>query len=338
MTRAGALLATLALAVAFASSAVAQDPDWAATIARAQQEGKVVVYNAALGAPYYLAVIKAFEQTYGIKVETLDLRASELTERIRAEQAAGRFLGDIEQHSTASIERQIRQTGAVETHGDIPNTKYLRPPFVATETYVPAWVQALGMLVNTRLVSAQDEPRNWTDLLDPKWKGKILSDDPRALGGGATLFAVTAKTYGVEFEKNLAAQEPVFSRDMRNDAMRVARGEYPLYITQIYALAAGLKGLPVKVIVPRDGSPYVQINNAILRNAPHPNAARVFINHFLDPASQLAYANGGMVPVIQDAIDRADADARPMIATKLMGSPRWDEQEPMMALAREIYK
>jgi ABC-type Fe3+ transport system substrate-binding protein len=333
-----ALLAALLLAGSFPSSAPAQDVDWAKTVEQAKHEGKVVVYNSALGAPYYLAVIKAFEQKYGIQVETLDLRASEMTERIRAEQAAGRFLGDIEQHSTSTIERQIRTSGAVEPHGEIPNVKYLRPPFVATEMYVPAWVQALGMLVNTKLVATQDQPRSWTDLLDPKWKGKILSDDPRALGGGATLFAVTAKVYGIDFEKRLAAQMPVFSRDMRNDAMRVARGEYPLYITQIYALAGGLKGLPVKVIVPSDGSPYVQINNAMLRNAPHPKAARVFINYFLELEPQLAYANGGMIPVIQAALDRAGPDARPLVHTKLMGSPLWNEQEPMMALAREIYK
>ena len=59
-------------------------------------EGKVVVYSMALGAPYYVAVLKSFEAKYGIKVESLDLRASELAERVRTEQAAGRFLGDAE--------------------------------------------------------------------------------------------------------------------------------------------------------------------------------------------------------------------------------------------------
>ena len=57
----------------------------------------------------------------------------------------------------------------------------------------------------------------------------------------------------------------MFSRDMRNDARRIARGEYPVYITQVFALASDLKGLPVKVVIPREGAPYAQMDMAMLR-------------------------------------------------------------------------
>jgi iron(III) transport system substrate-binding protein len=271
------LVAALMLGAALARPAAAADGDWDKVIAAAKQEGKVVVYNSVQGAAYYVAVVKAFEAKYGIKVETLDLRASELTERIRTEQAANRFIGDIEQHSTSTIERQLRAgLQVIEPHGDIPNAKNLRPPFVATEMYVPAWVQAYGILVNTNMVKPEDRPKEWADLLDPKWKGKILSDDTRALGGGNTMFAVTTLKYGVDFQKKMAAQDLVFSRDLRNDARRTARGEYPLYIPQMFAMASDMKGLPITVVVASDGAPYVPINNAMLRNAPHPNAARLF--------------------------------------------------------------
>ena len=93
---------------------------------------------------------------------------------------------------------------------------------------------------------------------------------------------------GAEFNEKLAEQKPVFSRDMRNDARRVARGEYPIYITQVFAFASDLKGLPVKVVVPKEGAPYAQMDMAMLKSAPHPNAARLFMQHFLSVDSQCA--------------------------------------------------
>lgn len=325
-----------AIIAALGAPASAEQPSWHAVVAAAKQEGKVVVYNATHGTPYYLAVIKSFEQTYGIKVETLDLRASELTERIRAEQAAGRYLGDLEQHGTAVIERQTRD-GIVQPHGDIPNIKNLRDIFPATPISVPAWVQAYGFLVNTTMVKPADEPKTWSDLLDPKWRGKILSDDTRAIGGGNGMFAVLYVKYGEDFVRRLAAQDLFFSRDQLADARRVARGEYPIYIPQLFAYASNLKGLPVKVVVPEDGSPYVVINSAMLTNAPHPNAARVFMNHFIERESQLIYANAWMVPVVDGVIEHAEPEARRLVSTKLLGETPPDRQEELVQLAVKIF-
>ena len=70
------------------------------------------------------------------------------------------------------------------------------------------------LLVNRNLVKPADEPKSWKDILDPKWTGKILSDDYRALGGGAVFFVVMHDTFGKEFHEKLAAQKPVFSRDI----------------------------------------------------------------------------------------------------------------------------
>jgi iron(III) transport system substrate-binding protein len=68
------------------------EESWDAVVEAAKKEGKIVVYDMALGAPYFLAVLKSFEAKYGIPVESLDLRASELAERIRTEQSTGRYL------------------------------------------------------------------------------------------------------------------------------------------------------------------------------------------------------------------------------------------------------
>src|SRR6185369_11092501 len=194
-------IAVAALAAGFALPASAQDASWDSVVAAAKKEGKVVVYNMALGAPYFVAVLKSFEAKYGIPVESLDLRASELSERIRTEQAAGRFLGDAEMVTTTMIEEQLKNGDFVQKLPPIPNAAHLRPPFKANEYSVPAFMQPMGILINTRLVKEQDIPTSWNDLNDPKWKGKILSDDMRPLGSGNTMFAILEKTMGIDFNQ-----------------------------------------------------------------------------------------------------------------------------------------
>jgi iron(III) transport system substrate-binding protein len=328
-----ALVACLA---GFALPAHADD-NWQAVVDAAKKEGKVVIYDMALGAPYFLAVLKSFEAKYGIPVESLDLRASELAERIRTEQSAGRYLGDVEMITTTMIEEQRNNGDFVEKLPAIPNAANLRPPFKATDYSVPAFVQPMGILINTRLVKEEDVPKSWSDLTDPKWKGKILSDDMRPLGSGNTMFAILEHQMGEDFNARLAEQKPVFSRDMRNDARRVARGEYAIYVPQIFAFTSDLKGLPVKVVIPQEGAPYAEMDLAVLKNSPHPNAARLFIQHFLETDSQLLYANAWMPPVVNGVAERSNPDAQPFANAKLIGPAKLAERPSMMALAKKLY-
>ncbi len=330
------IAATAALSL-IAAPALAQS-DWDKVIADAKKEGSVLVYHAQLGAPHWRIVVNAFTAKYGIKVQEYDARASELTERVRVEQTSQRYISDIEFHGRASILEQ-QETNFIAKHGGVPNMANIRPEFPIDEYSIPAWVQNVCMLVNTALVKEADHPREWKDILDPKWKGKILSDDMRAVGSGQTVFAVLYKQYGKDFAEKLAMQDIVINRDLRANSRRVARGENPLFISQILAFASDLKGLPVKVILPSDGCPYTAIRGAILRGAPHPNAARLFINHFLDMESQLSYANAWMGTVLKGVAERlTDPDTKRMAEVKLMGEVAFEDRVTMLKAATDIMK
>jgi iron(III) transport system substrate-binding protein len=331
------VLGGLAASAAAIRSASAQDADWQKVVEAAKKEGKVSVYTASIGSPFHKTVFKAFEAKYGIKVELLEARASEVRERVRVEQSAGRFLGDLH-HNGSTTTWLMMQDGNFQPHGAVPNLKNLEPSYESDDTRVPAEVISYCLMVNRNMVKAGDEPKVWKDILDPKWAGKILSDDYRALGGGAVFFMVMYDAFGKDFHDKLAAQKPVFSRDLANSERRVARGEFPLYIPFSLQDLNNLKGLPVKPVVPAEGRPYIRFDLSTLKNAPHPNAARLFLNHYLEPESQLVFANAGYNPVVKGVVEKTSEEIRPHLATKAMGTTTPSKQDAMLALAKEIYK
>src|SRR5438128_12109551 len=89
------VLGGLAASAALARPAAAQDGEWQKVVDAAKKEGKLVIYTASIGSPFHKTVFKAFEAKYGITIELLEARASEVRERVRVEQSAGRFLRDI---------------------------------------------------------------------------------------------------------------------------------------------------------------------------------------------------------------------------------------------------
>jgi len=319
------------LAVFVLATSLAQSPsEWQKVVEAAKGEGKVVLYSALVGAPSTSRIAEAFEAKYGIPVETLEARASELLERVRTEQVSGRSLGDVSYNGSTATERQMHDSVFVP-HGGLSSASRLVAPFTSDGTRVPAFVIHFGILVNTDLVKPSDEPRSWNDLLLPRWKGQILADDVHPVGSGSLFFQATYGKLGREFHEKLAAQDPSFTRDPRGSQRRVARGEYPIFLPSSLAAMKELEGLPLKTVVPSEGAVYVLYQTAIFKNAPHPNAARLFMDFLLSDEAQAIYAEDGYGPVVE-AVQKKTS--RP----PLLGTSFLSTMAEMARLAREIYK
>jgi iron(III) transport system substrate-binding protein len=311
----------------------------AALVEAAKKEGRVTYYTSYVSPALHEAVKKAFERKYGIPVDLLNVRASELEERIRTEQSANRFTGDVIQHGQASITR-LSRAGIIQPYGDVPNAANMIEGQPADAIQTGSLITAYAIMVNADLVKPEDEPKSWRDLLNPRWKDKILSDDMRALGGGFALFSAIMQepSLGEAFHRELAKQNIVFTRDVGQSERRVARGEYPIWIPQISVNILGLKGLPVRVIVPKEGVAYVRLDQAMLKNAPHSNAARLFMNYYLSEENQTLVGSTGLVPVVRNVAEKIPKEQRVMEGAKLMGTILVETQQQYLNLSSEIYK
>jgi iron(III) transport system substrate-binding protein len=311
--------------------------EWDDVIAAAKREGSVVLYTTALGAPFNKTIGAEFQAKYGIPVSILDLRGSEVRERIRIEQTSGRALGDVVHLSPSSLS-EMQSEGSIVPLGHVPNQRNLQAPFERDTYTIPSQIYGFGILVNTNLVKPEDEPKRWWDLTDPKWRGKILSDDFRAAGGGQTFFEATYLGLGPEFHQKVAQQNLIFSRELGVSERRVGMAEFPLRIPQHLTTFLALKGLPVKFIAPSEGMTYVQFNSSVIKNAPHPNAALLLINHYLEKSSQLTMANVGLGPVISGVAEQADASVKGVIGSKLLGTNHPGNLDKMLGFAQQLYK
>jgi iron(III) transport system substrate-binding protein len=160
----------------------------------------------------------------------------------------------------------------------------------------------------------------------------------RALGGGAVFFMVAMEKFGRDFHDKLAEQRLHMNRELRGNYPRIARGEYPVYLPFTLPDSLDLKGLPVKAIMPTEGSPYVRFDGAVFKGAPHPNAARLFMDFLLSEEAQLAYGNLGFVTVVGGLEGKLAPEARALGQVKLLGTTDPKQQEEMLKLAKQIYK
>ena len=142
-------IAAAALALLASSMAHSQTPEqqaeWDKVVEAAKKEGTVTLYSGQLGVPYHPEIARLFTEKYGIGVEILEGRASEILERIRTEQTTNRVVGDFS-HSGGFSSYSMEKQGFYQPHGWLPNAEKLKEGFETDGTRVPIYLQPYGIL------------------------------------------------------------------------------------------------------------------------------------------------------------------------------------------------
>jgi iron(III) transport system substrate-binding protein len=299
--------AVFIIAVTPASHSADRRDDWNEALTAAKKEGKVAVITDVTAAIRDALTI-SFQEKYGITVDLFGALGREVPPRIAAERKAGRYLWDVFVHGTTTGLESMIPMGAFDP---------LEPALIAPDVKDPkSWRGGMEFLdpnkmlltmtpfqrgtifYNPKLVGAK-EFKSHKDLLDPKWRGKLILDDPRRAGPGQATFTFfyLHPELGPDFIRALGKQQITILKDFAQQVDAIGQGRYPVLIgtADFVAVARAKQGVPIAIVDPRqlkEGTDVSPANGALalFNKAPHPNAAKIYINWLLSKEGQTVFA------------------------------------------------
>src|SRR5581483_3779934 len=299
------LVVSAAVVLLFTVQARAQSPEaeWQRTLTAARKEGKVVP-STPPGAELRNASKARFERRFRIELERGTGRGGSSAKKIADEYSAGLRLTDVHTGGSSPIIYTLAgMLDPVESQFILPEVSGARQ-WWGGHMYVDkakrygysflAFVQD-AVWYNASLAKP-DEVRSYDDFLNPKWKGKIGYSDPRRGGAGQGNWNFLWKTKGEEYLKKLVQQNPVIMSEERPLAEALAKGSLAVTIgLDIDNFMPFVKaGIPVKPLPQMKDGIYPVTGSgvlAVMKNPPHPNAAKVFVNWLLSKDGQETYQN-----------------------------------------------
>ncbi|MCZ7385584.1 MAG: extracellular solute-binding protein [Candidatus Methanoperedens sp.] len=276
---------------------------WNAIVSKAKEEGKLVISTSHTPVVRQ-AVAKGFKDAFGIDIEYIGGgKGAELGKKLMAERQAGIYVQDVYIGGTTTILLALKPAGAID-----PLEPALMLPEVRDKklwidgdylwcdrdrtTIVILLMPTAGQssIINSTLVKP-GEIRVFDDLLNPKWNGKIVLNDPTVQGPGLRFVGGTAsKVKSWDFMKELAKQKPVINREQRLQVEWIARGKYAIGLGMQTDLPTEFinAGAPIVEIIPEDDFNASAGPNdlALVNKAAHPNAAKLFVNWILSKEGQ----------------------------------------------------
>jgi ABC-type Fe3+ transport system substrate-binding protein len=333
--------------------------EWEQTLAAAKKEGQINVYIYR-----YEGLLQDFKREYpGINVVSITGRGTELTNRIMAERRAGKFIADVYSGGTNSLFNTLYKGRALD-----PIKPLLLLPEVTDLSkwygnehryadpegkYIFAFIGSPSnaqLAYNTKMVDPK-EFKSYADLLHVKWKGKIVSLDPRDAGLGATMqFYYYSPEIGPEFMKKFfGGMEITYSKNFRQMTDWLAQGKFAICMGCKDSMRAKNQGLPVDDFDTnrwKEGSSFSAGGGSFgyMNQAPHPNAAKVFINWFLSRKGQMALqklgdvddpANSRRIDIPKDDIP-PDNRLQPGVKYFDVVKPEYGDMKSIFDLAKEI--
>ncbi len=260
-----------------------------AMIEAAKKEGKVVWYTS-VDLPVAEKVGKAFEAKYpGVAVRVERTGAERVFQRIGQEYASNIHAVDVVQSSDAAHFIVWKRDGILAPYVPEDVAKFYpaehKDPDGMFATW-RAWLCTLGY--NTNMVKKEEAPKSFADLLDQKWTGKIVKAHPGYSGTIMTATFQITRDIGWDYLEKLAKQKIMQVQSSTDPPKKLALGERAVMAdgNEYNMFQLKEKGDPVEIIYPTEGTPLIVGPNGVLKNAPNPNAARLFQSFCFTPETQ----------------------------------------------------
>jgi iron(III) transport system substrate-binding protein len=304
ISRRGVLIGSSALAVGatFSTRVLSAAPPATAVtpqlIEAAKKEGKVVWYTS-VDLPLAEKVGKAFEAKYpGIAVRVERSGAERVFQRIGQEYASKIHAVDVVNSSDASHSIVWKKGNLLEAFVPEDVAKFYPAAHKDPDGMFASFRVSLCIIAyNTSLVKKEDAPKSFADLLDPKWKGKMVKAHPGYSGTIMTATFQMARDLGWGYFEKLAAQSVMQVQSSADPPKRLAIGERAVMAdgNEYNIFEMSEKGIPVAPVYATEGTPLIVGPSSIFKQAPNPNAAKLFTAFSFTPeCQQLIIDVGGM--------------------------------------------
>ena len=292
----------LAVGAAFSTRVKAEAPPseaiTPALIEAAKKEGQVVYYTS-VDLPVAEKLAKAFEARYsGISVRVERTGAERVFQRIGQEYSSGIHAVDVVNSSDAAHFIVWKRDGLLAAFLPEDVAKFYPPEQSDPDGQFASWRVWLSIIAyNTSMVRSEDAPKSFADLLDPKWKGKIVKGHPGYSGTIMTATYELQRDLGWTFFEKLARQNVMQVQSSADPPKKLELGERSVMAdgNEYNILQLRDAGRPVEPVYASEGSPMIVGPNGIFKAAPNPNAARLFQSFcFTREAQQLIVDVGGL--------------------------------------------
>jgi iron(III) transport system substrate-binding protein len=267
------MLSRQARAAAPAPTKVTQD-----LIDRARKEGKVIWYTA-VDLPVAERVGKAFETKYpGIAVRVERSGGERIFQRIGQEYASRIHAVDVVNSSDAAHFIVWKRDGLLAPYVPEDVAEHYPAEHKDPDGLHASWRIWLSVIgYNTKLVTREEAPKSFADLLDPKWAGKIVKAHPGYSGTIMTATFQIARDVGWEFFEKLARQRVLQVQSSADPPKRLAAGERAIMAdgNEYNLVQLKERGDTVEAVYPAEGTPLIVGPSGVMKDAPNPNAARL---------------------------------------------------------------
>jgi iron(III) transport system substrate-binding protein len=318
---------------ALAQSAPAMTPHEKELYDAARKEGELTWYTSHSDDITAQALGRSFEQAYpGLKVNVLRTTAQVAYQRITQEIKASAIQCDVLSSTDLGHSVELKAKGAFEKYVPENSSKVLDiyKGYDPDGFYHVTSAGMIGIGYNTAKVKASDVPKNWTDLLDPKWKDNIALGHPGFSGYVGTWALTMRNQYGWEFFEKLAKNNPRVGRSIVDTVTMLNAGESAIAGSgPVGVLLDSVKrGNPLAMVYPIDGTVLIIAPSSIMKGAKHPNAARLFMEFLMSEAASriwVEHFNESMRPevsAVAGAVSAKDLKTiRPTVAEITKGVP-----------------
>jgi iron(III) transport system substrate-binding protein len=280
-----------ALGLALCSAVMASDVDLAA----AKKEGQVVWYTST---PIETAhkIAKQFEAETNIKVEMFRSGGSAILRRFLQEQQAGRAAVDVMTTSDPAATASLARKGTFVAFKPKNFDKIVEEGRDKDGYFVAQRLNLMTIYARTDKLAATDLPKTWGDLLDVRYKGKLVMTDPSFTALQLTVVGMMSKTLGWDYYEKLRKNDIMIVQGNQQVSDNIKRGERLVAVGALDSYAADDRkaGHPIVTILPIDGTFVIPSPTAVIKGSPNPNAAKAFAEFMIGDAAQLLFpADGG---------------------------------------------